>query len=250
MTRGVLARWRAARRCRACLGADRGFTLIESVIALGLLFTVVLGLLGALTSGVKGVVAGRQRTVATSIANEVMEQARARSYGEVGHTSSDATLATDSNLVTSGTSYTYNGEVLAGTSLQGTNPPFNPHVWTRTDNNSTYTVKVYVTMVTPSAGSAYKRVTVSVSWASSQYKSVVKQVRVSSFLYDAEQPPDTPEQSREDRDKRRHEHNSGDGPSTASECTKHEIEKRHSRAERGGKRHNERDHANCEEQRY
>ena len=73
-----------SRRARTQTDQD-GFTIVESMIALGLIFGVLIGLLAALSTGVRGVVTGRQRSVATSIANEVVDTARSRSYTEVGH---------------------------------------------------------------------------------------------------------------------------------------------------------------------
>jgi hypothetical protein len=168
---------------------DGGFTIVESVIALGLLFTVVLGLLGALTAGARGVLLGRNRTTATAIANEVVEQARARSYAEVGHAlASDATLAADGALVHTGGDYVYGGEKLAGSMVPGTNPPFTPHRWTRSVDNVAFTATVYVTLV-PAATSPYKRVTVNVSWGDGS-SGAAKSIRLSTLMYDAEQPPD------------------------------------------------------------
>lgn len=76
-----------------------GFTIVESLIALGLVFGVMVGLLATLNTGVRGIVTGRQRSVAVSIANEVMETARGRSHADVGHDlDSDPTLVTDTAI--------------------------------------------------------------------------------------------------------------------------------------------------------
>ncbi|HEV8627246.1 MAG TPA: hypothetical protein VG034_22600, partial [Acidimicrobiia bacterium] len=75
---------------------EAGFSILECTIALTLVFTVLLALLGALTTGARGLVTGRQRSAALALANEVLEDARGRAYGDVGHDfDSDPTLATD-----------------------------------------------------------------------------------------------------------------------------------------------------------
>src|ERR1044072_3011430 len=63
---------------------EAGFTIVESLIALGLVFSVMVGLLATVNIGVRGIVTGRQRSVAVSIANEVMETGRTRHYAGGG----------------------------------------------------------------------------------------------------------------------------------------------------------------------
>ena len=43
---------------------EAGFTIVESLIALGLVFSVMVGLLATVNIGVRGIVTGRQRSVA------------------------------------------------------------------------------------------------------------------------------------------------------------------------------------------
>ncbi len=197
----------ATRRARSQTEQD-GFTIVESMVALGLVFGVLISLLSALGTGVRGVVTGRQRSVATSIANEVMETARSRSYSEVGHDlDSDPTLASDPaiqgsvpNLVFTGLS-PIPGEPLAGSIVDAgaaagstTNPlfPFSPHRWQTVREGTTYTASVYVTRVTPSSGDPYRRLTVSVIWQRSPdaTSATLGEVRLSSYLFNAIQPPD------------------------------------------------------------
>src|SRR3712207_1960922 len=80
-------------------GAEDGFTIVESVVALGLIFMVLVGLLGTLASASKGIVTARQRNQATGLANQVLETARATSYALVGLNSTDGTIATDTAIV-------------------------------------------------------------------------------------------------------------------------------------------------------
>jgi hypothetical protein len=183
---------------------EAGFTVLESTIALSVVFVVLLGLLGALTSGARGLVTGRQRSAGLALANEVMEDARGRAYGDVGHDfDSDPTLNTDPLITGTGSNRLYTGlspaEPLAGSSVDagaagGTvnNPlwPFSPHIFTSMREHTTYTTAVYVTMVTPATGDPYKRVTVKVSWSPAQYATTARSVTLSSFLFNALAPPD------------------------------------------------------------
>lgn len=186
---------------------DGGFTIVESLIALTLVFAVVLGLLSALGTGVKGMVTGRQRNVAVAIANEIIESARARPYNAVGHDlDSDPTLAGDVDLAGTAPAYVYTdlggapNERLAASVVDAgvnagsmSNPlfPFSPHRWQRVSEGTTFTASVYVSDVTPAAGDPYKRVTVAVSWDRAQTSAAIPaRVLLSSFLFDAVQPPD------------------------------------------------------------
>ena len=179
---------------------EAGFTIIESSIALGVVFAVLVGLLGALTAGTRGLVTGRQRSAGLALANEVMEGARALNYGDVGHDfDSDPTLATDPLITGTAPHLMYKGEPLAASAVDAgpsggttTNPlfPFSPHRFTSQRERTTYTTFVYVTTVTPASGDPYKRITTTVSWSPAQYASGAKSVTLSSFLFGAEEPPD------------------------------------------------------------
>jgi type II secretory pathway pseudopilin PulG len=183
---------------------EAGFTILECTIALSVVFVVLVGLLGALTAGARGLVTGRQRSAALALANEVMEDARGRAYGDVGHDlDSDPTLATDPLITGTGANRLYTGvtpaEPLAASAVDagaagGTvnNPlyPFSPHRFTTTREQTVYTTTVYVTMVTPASGDPYKRITATVSWAPAQYATAARSVTLSSFLFNAAAPPD------------------------------------------------------------
>ena len=71
---------------------------------------MLVGLLGALTAGTRGLVTGRQRSAALAMANEVLEGARGRAYGDVGHDfDSDPTLATDPLITGTAPNLMYTG---------------------------------------------------------------------------------------------------------------------------------------------
>jgi hypothetical protein len=183
---------------------EAGFSILECTIALSLVFIVLVGLLGALTAGAKGLITGRQRSAALALANEVLEDARGRAYGDVGHDlDSDPTLASDPLITGTAPNLSYTGvspaEPLAASAVDaganaGTvdNPlyPFSPHLFTSTRERTVYTTTVYVTTVTPATGDSYKRVTAKVAWSPAQYVNAARSVTLSSFLFDAAAPPD------------------------------------------------------------
>src|SRR5256714_1908099 len=155
---------------------EAGFSILECIIALTVVFVVLLSLLGALTTGARGLVTGRQRSAALALANEVLEDARGRAYGAVGHDlDSDPTLATDPLITGTSPNLVYTGvtppEPLAGSSVDAgaaggtnTNPlfPFSPHTYTQQRDGSRYTTSVYVTTITPASGDPFKRISVTV----------------------------------------------------------------------------------------
>ena len=179
---------------------EAGFTILESTIALSLVFATLVGLLGALTAGTRGLITGRQRSAALAMANEVLESARGRAYGDVGHDfDSDPTLTTDPAITGAGPNFMYNGEPLAASAVDAgasggtvTNPlyPFSPHTFTTKREQTTYTTVVYITTVSPALGDVYKRITAKVSWSPNQYVTAARSVTISSFLFNAAAPPD------------------------------------------------------------
>jgi type II secretory pathway pseudopilin PulG len=183
---------------------EAGFSILECTIALSLVFVVLLALLGALTTGARGLVTGRQRSAALALANEVLEDARGRAYGDVGHDfDSDPTLATDPLITGTAPNFVYTGvtpnEPLAASAVDAgatggtvTNPlyPFSPHTFTSKREQTIYTTEVYVSVVTPASGDPYKRITTKVSWRPAQYANAARSVTLSSFLFNAAAPPD------------------------------------------------------------
>src|SRR4051794_20015417 len=60
--------------------ADGGFTLIEIVVALGIISTTLLALLGGFIAAAHSQQAEKTRTIALRLANETMESLRSQSY--------------------------------------------------------------------------------------------------------------------------------------------------------------------------
>jgi type II secretory pathway pseudopilin PulG len=164
--------------------------VVESVVALALIFMALTGLLGGLTSASKAIVTARQRNVATGLANQVLETARASSYSLVGLNSADTTIATDGAIV---------GGAYAGAPLAYASPsnqsPWPLHRFTQVVSNVNYVTSVYVTTITASGSDPYKQVTVIVDWSGSgraQYAgtAIASSIKLSSFVFNASLPAD------------------------------------------------------------
>ena len=104
-----------SRRAARPRGQDeRGFTLMENVMAMTLLFGVLLALLGALGSAANGITNGRQRTVATSLGKQAIETLQGSSYADVAMNLTSSGLSTDPRIIGAGATRTFEGELLVG----------------------------------------------------------------------------------------------------------------------------------------
>ena len=195
MTRGNAFRHRRSGArgilCRLC-SDERGFSLLETVIAVTVIFGSLLTLSYAATIGFQYESLARQKQTATGIADQIMEQTRGLAWDRItaGHLSSD--LAGDPNLVTScsgdaagvyrllsctaQTGRPGSGErVVAGASSCGSGSPdcvypLVRHTGQITQNNIAYTWRTYDTNNCPTlttggcAATTPYRVTVIVTW--------------------------------------------------------------------------------------
>lgn len=154
---------------------DAGFTLMEQIVSMTVLFAVLLGLLVALGAGARGIANGRQRTIATSLAKQQIEYLQGSAYTAIAMNLSSPGLSTDPNVTGTAPNQKFEGEFLVG----GSTTPYTSVV---TDGGGTFTVKTYVTAVAPTSGSAYRRITVLVDWTPSTSGSA-HSMRFSSLVY-------------------------------------------------------------------
>ncbi|MDP8957351.1 MAG: type II secretion system GspH family protein [Actinomycetota bacterium] len=63
---------------------QRGFTVVEAIFALAIIFVVLLGLVYTATIGFSDIALARQRQSANQIANKILEQVRGLSYARIG----------------------------------------------------------------------------------------------------------------------------------------------------------------------
>lgn len=196
-----------ARAGRGQVGGEDGFSLVEAIVGLTLIFSSLLLLFGALNTGIRGLLTGRQRLTATAVAEQEMENIRRACYERVGHSFSDPTLssATDPDLRQASGVWYYEPQGVSGfseklvqatTSADCTGSAVVPtHTLSGTRDGTPYDVWVYVTEVVPTAGNGlpHKRLTVVARLGNQQYgdSAVDRHVRLSSLVFDGEGIPGT-----------------------------------------------------------
>lgn len=75
------------KRIAARLRGDTGFTVVESVVALAIVFALVIALLRTMDSGTRVIVETKRQAAATAFASELLERARSLEWDHVGLTS-------------------------------------------------------------------------------------------------------------------------------------------------------------------
>jgi type II secretory pathway pseudopilin PulG len=164
-----------ARRLRARAHRERGFTIVETVIAITVIFGALTALAYTATAGFRSIAYGRERTQATGVANQVMENVRGLAYSKIQGGMKTSELAGDPAVNNCGgtpTVYRYDGPCSGGTLgekvvssafASGYSVPYLvPHTGTVALGGVTYTWKTYVTNDDVSANPY--RVTVVVTW--------------------------------------------------------------------------------------
>src|SRR5438477_5806237 len=166
------------RRAPTASTSEDGFTLIELIMATGLMLIVVTAMLYTTVAGFRGIAIARGRQTANGIANQTLEQVRALPYNTLtlGLSNSDTTVTTDTAITRSGSVWTYGGETVPHCDNPVTTP-LNPHQQSVVKGTITYTVSTYLTAyTTPTTtttivagsqpGGTPFRVTVVVQWKS------------------------------------------------------------------------------------
>ena len=158
------------RLCRA-LRRDEGFTLIESVVALGIATIIFMALAFALVSSTHQVLLAQQNQQAGDILNQTVEKARALGYDnlvmqtsdlDVGELSRSPLLSAGNYNPTNNTTSGVGTEALAVAAVGG----LVPHVINIQQNGRVFTVRQYITLPTDSTGASYKRFTAVATWNS------------------------------------------------------------------------------------
>jgi type II secretory pathway pseudopilin PulG len=165
---------------------ERGFSLLETVIAITVIFGSLITLALSASTGFRYVGIGREQQAANQVANQLMEQSRGLAFSKIQRGMQASELATDPNLVTSCTgdpTGTYHllsctGEKVVSTNLNcpaattDCSVPIVPSSGTvgqAQDYPVDYTWHSYVTNDCPSVGTGCPtispyRVTIIVSW--------------------------------------------------------------------------------------
>ena len=200
--RGLIALSPAVRRRTR---DDKGFTLIEVMVALGLVFAAVTIAVAVVTRSMTYIGFARQRDTANSLADQTMEQLRALPFATVqaGLDNTDLSTTTDTNILKGGSggcpsgSYCYkvapstqqcpSGVPAYGERIpHGANAnitPLVPHQATQTVGPTKFTVSSYISYLCDQLTTNTYRVTVIVSWAASQVHGVNSQVTTQSVFY-------------------------------------------------------------------
>ena len=79
---------------------ERGFSLLETVIAITVIFGSLITLAMSATTGFRYVGIGREQQAANQVANQLMEQARGLAFSKIQRGMQASALSTDPNLVT------------------------------------------------------------------------------------------------------------------------------------------------------
>ena len=161
---------------------------------MGVIFTTLLLMAFIMASSLSAVGFSRQRTEATALANQALEQIRALPASQLYMSATDLS---DAQLVACGAGTCFNTRTVPLANF-GANPattPLTPHISgpvTAAPGNTQYTIKSYLT-VDPTDASGHTLVaTVQVSWSNSQKGAVGSSLQVESKIYNAqfkETPP-------------------------------------------------------------
>ncbi|MCA1727147.1 MAG: type II secretion system GspH family protein [Actinobacteria bacterium] len=184
---------RLGSRLRSRVRSESGFTLIEMLVAQGVILSSLVTLAFTASIGFSDIALARQRDGANGLANRVMEQVRALPFDTLKRGLANSDLpGGDTNVVTSGcpngAPYCYRA-TSAGTLEEiphGVNAPVEPlvpHRATATVGRTTYTRAVYVSYYNNNASLNAFRVTVVVTWEAAVRRGTAAVVRVQSVMY-------------------------------------------------------------------
>ena len=169
-------------------GCEDGFTVIELVVATGVMLAAVAAMLSTTLAGFQGIAIARRRQVANALANQCIEQIRALPFDTVTHGlgNTDLSTTTDSRITKTGSgssaTYTFGGEQIPHAD-NPTTTPLVPHQNALVRSSLTYTVSAYLTFYQNVATSNTYRATCIVSWPSLTGSNTTSQVQVQTVLF-------------------------------------------------------------------
>jgi type II secretory pathway pseudopilin PulG len=160
--------WSRVRARGLVRSGDSGFTLVELMVATGVIVTALTLVSGVITNGVVQTGVARQRQSADGLANQVLEQIRSLPFKNVQAGLKSTDTSGDSNIVSTGcpTAPCFGGERVVASAGLANLDPLVPHRKTLTVGPTTYTVSSYVTYYENNLTRNTYRVTVYVTWPS------------------------------------------------------------------------------------
>jgi prepilin-type N-terminal cleavage/methylation domain-containing protein len=171
-------------RLRSRLRSEAGFTLIELMVAVGVMLVALLALAYTATIGFRDIALARQRQSASGLANQTIEQMRALPFDVLkkGLANVDLNGGGDPNITACGANYCYGGEAIP----RGANPnvvPLVPHTQTIPVGPTVYTVRAYVTHYNNITTNNTYRLTVVVTWPNPARRGVSSRVQTQTIAY-------------------------------------------------------------------
>ena len=159
---------------------DQGFSLIEVLVAIGVFAIIASFMAQTMASGLRGVLLGKRREVATLEANRVLEVVRSLDFDEIGLLQADPTIPSDSFIESQGGQLSYLVNSTWEPLLFAASPPseFNPHIQELSRGSTGLTRYVYAT----DAGAGLKRVLVRVAWNADGTAGPENEVRVQTLV--------------------------------------------------------------------
>jgi len=183
-----MKRRESSRRIRARVREDRGFTILETVIAMTVIFASLTALMYTATSGFRYIGLARERQAATGAATRLMEQIHALSVDTITTGMETSDLAGDPTIKTPADCgdgeyhfETCAGEVIVHTTGAPSVVPLNPHTGTLAapEYPTTFSWATYVTN-SDTTNDPY-RLTVIVNWADGAVGGAAKFIQVQSL---------------------------------------------------------------------
>ncbi|HEX6400800.1 MAG TPA: hypothetical protein VF108_10095 [Actinomycetota bacterium] len=164
-----MSRRQISRRIRARLSGERGFTILETVIAMTIVFASLTALAYTATIAFRYSGYGRDRIQATGLANRIMEDIRGLAYTKITGGIPSTELGADPRIVSCSGEFRFEScageEIVSSTFAAGYDAEWLvPHTGTVSVGNLDVTYSTYVTNDDPTA-TPY-RVTVIIAWSS------------------------------------------------------------------------------------
>src|SRR5919109_1135236 len=171
---------------------EEGFSLVELMVALGVLLIALLALARTATVAFTDVAAARQRQTGAQLANRLLEEIRGLPYTTVKSGLSDSDLTADSRVIScSGVLYyracppTAGAEKIVHSPMLPATKPLVPHTGSVGPPAfpSTYSWRVYVTEAAGAPSKGAYRVTVRVSWEANVRRGLRNFVEAQTLIY-------------------------------------------------------------------